>query len=407
MLEILAPTSPYYEDKDTDSVLEKASYRDVDFANFFLEMAAQRSFSFLDDSPSPAPKMARPEMRGGDATAEAVQEQPQPQERTQAQAEPFSPPPPADIKVYEKRPLPALPGRRNSTSSILSKELDKAFATPQRSAFFPGGDNDSHKQPGNETDDEETEIRLVLDRNDQQVPQPARPDVRFRVDRSRQREILAPSPQPKLAVQKLLRLTGSGSKPATIFPVASAMSTPSGHNSKHKIQQLMGVDVAPRESASLEHPRLGRSHWAHGHDDDLYDSDQDIAISEGGSFLDSDDDDSESEAETPSTAPTDPHKRFHAGSSTRAESPVPAPLAINKTRPIDNSVRPNTSGGERKFVRSVGFPSGYHDSVSRFREVTNLFLIATRTLATERTSITGPRRSYRERHGGTRGTRVA
>ncbi|KAM7223132.1 hypothetical protein V8F06_001345 [Rhypophila decipiens] len=400
MLQVLQPTPPTCSFEDcssstTDSCgfgpgVTASEYCDhLDIANFFLEMAAKRPFSLQDEASTLTLVNSNNDlkMRGGMSTAEMAPLPPTPQP-TQVKSEPFSPPPPSDVEVYEKRPLPALPNKRHSGSSTLSKELDAAFATPHRSAdFFEGDDDDAQPPPppqqqqqqhpagsAAQSDDmswEETEIRVVLDPpiegGDSIKPYLApktvggTSDMPSRNSPSRQSEIH--SPQPKLSMQKLFRLTGSGPKalntsaPQAFVPPAS--STPSGHNSGHKIKQLMGVDVAPRESSSSEF--LRRARWSH-QDDDVFASDQDIDISEG-CFLDSEDE-SEMEDLAPAVPPTSAPIIV-----SREQSPIPAPLVINKAHLYDVDdplLRPNSSAGERRLGlgRSVGFLSSSLSSLS-------------------------------------------
>ncbi|KAK4220275.1 hypothetical protein QBC37DRAFT_367287 [Rhypophila decipiens] len=407
MLQVLQPTPPTCSFEDcssstTDSCgfgpgVTASEYCDqLDIANFFLEMAVKRPFSLQDEASTLTLVNSNNDlkMRGGMSTAEMAPLPPTPQ-LTQVKSEPFSPPPPSDVEVYEKRPLPALPNKRHSGSSTLSKELDAAFATPHRSAdFFEGDDDDAQPPPppqqqqqqqqqqhpagsAAQSDDmswEETEIRVVLDPpiegGDSIKPYLApqtvggTSDMPSRNSPSRQSEIH--SPQPKLSMQKLFRLTGSGPKalntsaPQAFVPPAS--STPSGHNSGHKIKQLMGVDVAPRESSSSEF--LRRARWSH-QDDDVFASDQDIDISEG-CFLDSEDE-SESEdlalAVPPTSAPI---------IVSREQSPIPAPLVINKAHLYDVDdplVRPNSSAGERRLGLGSSHQHQYSSSSSlHYRE---------------------------------------
>lgn len=420
----------------------------IDIANFFLEMAATRPFSSQDgaaaatttiaaeiistvppdttamtagsDTPvpkirgeriptttaiidseiTPSPPLASPGLPPLPVTPGLPPKNEQPQIFT-------PPPPPSDRDLYEKRPLPALPGgpqpsgtKRHSGSSRLSRELKEASATPHQSgSFFEGEEDDAHLRSQSQTQQEgqqhqggggsaaesddmsdwdETEVPVILDR-----PQGQRQaqDVRFRLDSSRspsrqqqqQSEIF--SPQPKLSIQKLFRLTGGGGKKAsqttnTSHPVVpgeggsgGASSMPTGHNSTHKIKQLMGVDVAPRESSSSEF--LRRARWSH-QEEDVLASDQEIEISEG-CFLDSDDD-SEEDVSAPMVAPTsapmtttstatarERRNRFENENNSREESPVPAPLFISKNHrdmlyeADDMVVRPSTSAGERRL----------------------------------------------------------
>ncbi|KAK0731248.1 hypothetical protein B0H67DRAFT_639664 [Lasiosphaeris hirsuta] len=171
-----------------------------------------------------------------------------------------TPPPPAHVERYEKKPLPPLPPRRASLTSTLSKEMNQAFATPEGSVEFGteqlGPDNKSGWEK------EEAKIAVLLDkRPGTRFPSSSRlPAAARRITQRTRRtkvetgdEDVPPddllSPQPRSSVQKILRLTSL--KRVT----SSSSSSPSGHNPGHKIKQLMGMDVGSEGHSRRAIPR--------------------------------------------------------------------------------------------------------------------------------------------------------
>ncbi len=136
-------------------------------------------------------------------------------------------PPPAAVGIYESKPLPPVPARRSMASSF-SSEVSNAFKTP------PKGSIDYQGQ--------EASIAVILERDGRYgKAQPLRPDVRIdpaRILDTPPDELL--SPQPRKAVQKILRLTSNAVVATSLSP---SPSLPTGHNPSQKIRQLMGIDV--------------------------------------------------------------------------------------------------------------------------------------------------------------------
>ncbi|KAK3341191.1 hypothetical protein B0T25DRAFT_333799 [Lasiosphaeria hispida] len=172
-----------------------------------------------------------------------------------------SPPPPAHVERYEKKPLPPLPPKRASLTSTLSKEMSQAFATPEGSVEFAAEQLGVGKKGGWEK--EENEIAVILDRGPgNRLPPPSSrlPAAARRITQRTRRvkvetrdEDVPPdnllSPQPRSSVQKILRLTSL--KRVT----SSSSSSPSGHNPGHKIKQLMGMDVGSEGHARRAAPK--------------------------------------------------------------------------------------------------------------------------------------------------------
>ncbi|KAK3328806.1 hypothetical protein B0H66DRAFT_1723 [Apodospora peruviana] len=335
-------------------------------------MATRRPFALRDyDSPSTSAHSSSLRMRGGRLAARPSTPTPTPR-RGEAPLPRL--PPPEDVQTYEKKPLPALPGRRHSLTSTLSREMTRAFATPHTSAVFLTADNNNESEKNetrlisererqlSSTDSNDTilgggvesEISVLLEhrtaaaatrnsglREKQQPPEP--PKQQYMLNGGRmsssptppprpaQGEIL--SPQPKSSVQKLLRLTsstGGGSNrnsraksPALIYPTAAVANTqPSGHNSMHKIKQLMGVDVASIDSkhSSLEPMAVSPLNDS---------SPPDQAVSDNGADEEDYNDNDSIFRGTSAAAPQDNTDISARGYDSR-DSPIPAPLVVIK-----------------------------------------------------------------------------
>jgi len=169
---------------------------------------------------------------------------------------PLSPPPPFNLELYEKRPLPPIPpysARRSlmsasASTSTSSKEMTKLINTPQHNQDHDG------KRETVDFKREEAEIAVILDSKIRPCLSPSPPsysppdDMRLAGRKAKQRvetaarvvpstppdELL--SPQPKASVQKILKLT-------SLRPIGNNSSSPSGHDSPRKVKQLTGMDI--------------------------------------------------------------------------------------------------------------------------------------------------------------------
>ncbi|KAK5657071.1 hypothetical protein OQA88_3598 [Cercophora sp. LCS_1] len=174
----------------------------------------------------------------------------------------LTPPPALHLEVYSRKPLPPIPPpKRNSVASTLSKEMSRAFETPLGSAGLGHGHGHDHNH-GQNSDrwswtKEEAEIDGILQREVRPNPAlstapPKKSSTRAsrkaksKIDTMNRAVPNTPpdellSPQPRSSVPKILQLT-------TVRPAKSnSSSSPSGHNSPHKIKQLTGIDVAAPE----------------------------------------------------------------------------------------------------------------------------------------------------------------
>lgn len=144
-------------------------------------------------------------------------------------------PPPEAVATYSAKPLPPVPTRRRrSGGSTFSSEVNKAFRTPKDSVDYHDTNLDWLR---------EADIAVILDTQVTNMnPQP-KPQMELEVRSipvTPEDEIL--SLYPKQSVQNAPCLP-SMSMPTMAVPVSSS-SPPSGHDSSHKIKQLMDVDVS-------------------------------------------------------------------------------------------------------------------------------------------------------------------
>jgi len=200
------------------------------------------------------------------------------------------PPPPKHVELYQSRPLPKIPptASGNSATSTISKALFRAVNTPSSSTDV----KHDHHRTSNQINwaKEEAEIAVILDsrvRPHAAAPPLLSPGAQKGNnkadpggDNGDQTMPTTPpakivSPQPKAAT-KIFTVTGTRTK-------NSPWSSPSGHNSSHKIKQLTGIEVPSDDfPLSLTGPSANVSPLSNR--SSLYSQDLDTAVSEAGSL---------------------------------------------------------------------------------------------------------------------------
>ncbi|KAJ9161955.1 hypothetical protein NKR19_g1737 [Coniochaeta hoffmannii] len=176
------------------------------------------------------------------------------------------PPPPAAVVAYETKPLPPLPLRRSGISRF-STEVQNAFRTPitgnycipqvhrgVREASFAAklGIDSNLSKKDSKVESGFTLTETLVQDNLSPMPKisvpkaPQNTEAGSAASLALQNTSLMPSanshgPMPTGSVQKLLQITGAGS--AASLALTNTSLTPSGHNSVHKIKQVMGIDV--------------------------------------------------------------------------------------------------------------------------------------------------------------------
>ncbi|KAK0618519.1 hypothetical protein B0T17DRAFT_656609 [Bombardia bombarda] len=308
----------------------------------------------------------------------------------------FLSPHPADVEIYEKRPLPALP-KRYSIASVLSKEMNKAFETPDSPHSF----NSRSSEPnGIDWVRQESDFAFIFDEQAEggrgggggeggrasRLPGGMTPLARPHLSRVDVRDLPppearageTPAPQLRISAKRILRLT-TGAK-ASVIPVIHYPSPkspgPSGHNSRLKIKQLMGADVAPDEIYAGSSDLLEIFSPLENRSSSIYSQDLDDA-------------DSESESVN------DGHTRYSLDSATEdytnnVENPKsdpdrPRPLTINRPE------RDDATRGRRKHGTPSMFPPGLEHTVSRTIYARDLYHETTAQLA--RVTWSAPDRS--------------
>ncbi|KAK1755125.1 hypothetical protein QBC47DRAFT_446870 [Echria macrotheca] len=287
-------------------------------------------------------------MSAAPLTASNASTSPSP-ERREASPHPtaLSPPPPSHLELYGRKPLPPIPAtaERVSSASKLSKEMNRAFDTHHHAAH--GNDIHHHHLVDFAKTEEADQVQA---RRSDWSPSPppssgsslpkmmkiATRKARRRVDTAVRAVPNTPpdellSPQPRSSVQKILKLT-------SVRPVGNSntSSSPSGHNSPHKIKQLMGMDIGPEE----KHRRLLGENRADvsplsNRSSSVYSQDLDTAISE----TDSLDIGTNTEGGGGSGYASDPTSSLYfAHITNRSKLPpsshpaVPSPLNLSKDR---------------------------------------------------------------------------
>lgn len=228
------------------------------------------------------------------------------------------PPPPATVAAYETKPLPPLPVRRSGISSF-SKEIQNALRTPTSADYH---------MPEVQRDVREASIAVILDTDSVAPRQEYKVDSGYTFTETPIQE--THSLMPTGSVQKLLQITGAGS--AASLALTNTSLTPSGHNSTHKIKQIMGFEVpldgsqGSRGAAHEISPLTSESCSS-----SIYSQDRDGAVSEA----DTDAGLGRERLSTPETSVTLSSHLDAPGfwrPASAAPSAVPASLHIVKTR---------------------------------------------------------------------------
>lgn len=131
------------------------------------------------------------------------------------------PPSPATLATYEVKPLPPVPPRRSgSEDASFISEIGSAFRTPEESRA--------------ETPAIGLGIHAVVPDTTGQKPE--LPHQKFQ------------SLVPRKSISKLFQIFGPGRS----LPMGAVPPTPSGHNPRNKVKQLMGVDLAAKKEEIQE-----------------------------------------------------------------------------------------------------------------------------------------------------------
>ncbi|KAK3337436.1 hypothetical protein B0T19DRAFT_438102 [Cercophora scortea] len=185
---------------------------------------------------------SRPTVRGGEVSTPSPLGTP-----LGLEAGSLEPLPQGQLQKYENKSLPPIPrAHRHSHTSALSKDMTKAFATPETSLYLSTTQRDN-------LDDidwarREADISIVLeDQVGRAFPRPAGDDTH---------EIHSPRP--------------------VSFRPAAPIAPPRGHGSNQKIRQLMGIAVLddpsdPSESTEVSHVS-NQDGIAHSQDQDYFDA---------------------------------------------------------------------------------------------------------------------------------------
>lgn len=122
--------------------------------------------------------------------------------------------------------------------SSFSSEIQNALKTPTSASYH---------MPDVHRDVREASIAVILDTEAEATGQAAKTKVDSGCTFTDTKFQESCSLMPRGSVQKLLQITGAGS--AASLALSTTSLTPSGHNSGHKVKQIMGVEVPVDEAA--------------------------------------------------------------------------------------------------------------------------------------------------------------
>ncbi|KAK4449263.1 hypothetical protein QBC34DRAFT_494693 [Podospora aff. communis PSN243] len=263
--------------------------------------------------------------------------------------------PPSHIELYEKKPLPPIPVKREAATDRLSEEINNLFSTPPTST-----DPEAQGVAGGQIDwaKEEANIAVILDNRIRRNISPAPASSLFPGARERSKQQLrmiagedgmmralddeVATPPPKSTLRKIMSLPGDKLK-------GNSLPSPSGHNSSHKIKQLTGAEVDSAQTGaegSIEFSPMSRN-------SSIY-SEEEVGYSDACS-LDTSSSYDMGYASDPNTSC--PGQRAYSKKAMfGALPPVPSPLNIAK---IQQAKRINS--GHRLHVLFLAPPSDLRD----------------------------------------------
>ncbi|KAK0632121.1 hypothetical protein B0T14DRAFT_559840 [Immersiella caudata] len=269
--------------------------------------------------------------------------------------------PPPHIELYEKKPLPPIPAKREPATDRLSEDINKLFSTAVGSN---GPETEGLASGQIDWAKEEANIAVILDNRIRRNISPAPASSTFPGARKRSKQNMrmrsgedgissvlddaVAAPPPKSSMRKIVSLTGGKLK-------GTSLPSPSGHNSSHKIKQLTGTEVGSEQTGvegSTEASPMSRNSSIYSAED----------FSDAGS-LDTSSSYDMGYASDPNTSssrqPTDSKKAMFG-----ALPPVPSPLNITK---IQEAKRINLGGHRSSFSTN---------DAGRARDVNNEFWLS-------------------------------